>query len=104
MDKSYAVVVSEVVTACAKNWESKGDSNWYTNMYLDYLNNYILDSTFMELEVQPLMQTRHLQDEIYVETVGKNLLNLFRSIGNLQPMLTHEQVGEVAMRILKGEV
>lgn len=104
MNESYAVIVSKVVTACAKKWESKGDSNWYTNMYLDWLNNYLTEATFIEIEVHPLIQSRHLQDEIRVETVAKNLLDLFRSIGHLQPMYSHALIGEICIKILKGEV
>lgn len=100
----YVIMVSKVVTACADKWENKGDSNWYTNMYLDFLNNYLTESTFIELEVHPLIQSRHIKDEIDIETISKNLLGLFRSIGHLQPMISAERVGEIGMKILKGEV
>lgn len=98
----YVRIVNRVVTLCADKWENKGDSNWLTNMFMDYQNNYISISTFIELEIQPMIQARHIQDEIEIETVAKNLIYLFSSIDHLQPMLPYERVGEIGMNILKG--
>lgn len=94
-------MISKVVTACANKWTNKGDSNWYTNMYLDYLNNYLTQDRFIENEIEPI-----IGDEWsgLVYAIVTSLLELSTSISYLQPMLTYEQVGEVAIKILKGEV
>lgn len=42
---SLVAVMSDVMTACSKKWSDSNlcncecDSNWMTNMYLDYNNN-----------------------------------------------------------------
>lgn len=102
----YVKIVSKVVTACADKWRDKGDSNWYTNMYLDYFNNYLTREVFIENEI--LSTVGYNQDdateERLVKTYGMKLLELYHAVGHLQPMLSHERVGEICMRVLKGEV
>lgn len=96
----YVKTVGKVVTACADKWKDKGDSNWFTNMYLDFLNNYISHDTFVEEEIETIVG----ECSSPVHAIGMSLLGLFVAICHLQPTLTYEQTGEVAMRILKGEV
>lgn len=100
----YVIMVGKVVTACADKWKDKGDSNWFTNMYLDYMNNYISVNRFVENEIEPVVECENALQELERMRAASALISLFSGIGHLQPMLNAEQVGKVAMKILKGEV
>lgn len=106
--------MSEVVNACSKKWSDKDkcylcecDSNWITNMYLDYTNNYLNADTFAQNEVLDFMELNGNEifgsDVVRYRSAVKALINLFSSVGFCQPMLNHERVGEICIKILKGE-
>lgn len=111
METNYVKIVSEVVSACAEKYsdikrvngpvkENFSDS-WMCNMYMDWLEYVEMDTFVREeiLSIRPRWTSLH---DAY--KVGCNLIDLFRSIGTLQPMLTHEQIGFIAERVLKGEI
>lgn len=99
----YVIMVGKVVTACADKWKDKGDSNWYTNMYLDWLNNYITVDRFVENEIEPIVECEDTIQAKYRHDAVIALINLFSGIRHLQPMISAERVGEIGMTILKGE-
>lgn len=108
--KHYAQNVSEVVNLCSTKWSDptkcsmcERDSNWYTNMYLDYSNNYISQETFVENEILPYMNWTSIYEECTIRCTPQYLLDMFISIGHLQPMLSYERIGEICIKILKGE-
>lgn len=110
MDKSYATIMSEVVNACSKKWSDKDqcylcecDSNWYTNMYLDYSNNYLSWDTFVTNEILPRLDWGSDNERLKYKNSAHSLLTLFESVGYVQPMLSHERIGEICVKILKGE-
>lgn len=114
MDINYVKIVSEVVSACAEKYsdinrvnetvkEDFSDS-WMCNMYMDYMNNYLTTSVFFDSEIShilPEYADRHFSHAI---KVCESLLSLFRSTGILQPMLSHEQIGFIVERVLKGQI
>lgn len=103
--------MSELVDVCSKKWSDKNkcylcecDSNWITNMFLDYSNNYIKRQTFIDEEVLPLIAWRNTHEHWQYSKGVENLLNLYQSIGVCNPyMLSHERIGEICIKILKGE-
>lgn len=122
MKKSIVAIMSEVVTFCSTKWMDPNkcsmcecDSNWITNMYLDYTNNYITWSTFAIEEILTPMEIEREEDfgveyaeykcAVYsLMELFRSLMELFRSIGNCQPAISHERVGEICIKILKGEI
>lgn len=111
MNKSYVSTMSDVVTKCSLKWAHgnkrylcDNDSNWFTNMYLDYSNNYVSQDTFIECEIYPVVECKTDVDEHYMRTAIESLMGLFCAVSQCQPMLSYERVGEICIRILKGEV
>lgn len=115
MKKSIIAIMSEVVTFCSTKWMDPNkcsmcecDSNWLTNMYLDCLNNYIDWNTFAIEEVLTPMEIEREEDFgiEYAEykCAVRSLIDLFRSVGFCQSAISHERVGEICIKILKGEV
>lgn len=114
METNYVKIVSEVVSACSEKYsdinrvnetvkEDFSDS-WMCNMYTDYMNNYITAAVFFDSEIGHILPEYADKHFTYAFKVVESMLDLFRSIGTLQPMLTYEQIGFVAERILKGEI
>lgn len=114
MDKSYVAIMSEVVNLCSKKWSDQKecclcecDSNWYTNMYLDYSNNYVAEETFITSEIMNRFELEGREFKAYenlkYESAARSLIHLFQSVGYVQPMLSHERIGEICIKILKGE-
>lgn len=110
-EKSYVAIVSEVVDACSKKWPDPNkcsmcecDSNWYTNMYLDYSNNYISPNVFIESEILPNMEWDTIGEERDIRLASSSLLDMFCGVSHCQPMLSYERIGEICIKILKGEV
>lgn len=102
--------MSDVVTACSKKWSDpylcncECDSNWMTNMYLDYNNNYISRDTFIENEIMPSLDWKSFEERNKIKTCAESLLDMFRGIGMCQCALPYDRVGEICIKILKGEV
>lgn len=114
MGINYAKIASEVVSACSKKYSNvnmvgekvKDDfsDSWVCNMYMDFTACYLSREVYFNCEIGhilPEYADRHFNCAF---KVCESLLDLFRSIGILQPMLTHEQIGFIVERILKGEV
>lgn len=110
MEKSIVTIMSEVVNACSNKWSDpeqctcECDSNWMTNMYLDYMNNYISYKTFAENEVMTRLDWNSFNDRVKIVNAVKALLDLFHNIGYCQSALSYERVGEICIKILKGEL
>lgn len=103
--------MSEVVNACSTKWSDpkkcymcECDSNWMTNMYLDYNNNYISRDTFIENEILPMLKWISNYDRFRLTDAAESLINLFNSIGKCQSALSYERIGEICIKILKGEI
>lgn len=113
MNTDYVKIVSEVVSACAEKYsdinrvnetvkEDFSDS-WMCNMYMDWTNNYLTTSVYFDSEIGHILPEYADKHFVYAIKVVESMLDLFRSIGTLHPMLTHEQIGFIAERVLKGE-
>lgn len=107
-EKNYLAYLSEVVETCSVKWSHKKqvylddcDSNWYTNMFLDYCNNYISQDTFIQNEIMPRIECNAITDEIQIKRAAGNMLDMFRGISGCRPMMSFERVGEVCINILK---
>lgn len=111
MTQSQVSFISEVVNACSQKWSDKNkcymcdcDSNWFTNMYLDYNDNYITRDNFIENEIMPMLDWDTEVDRYRLKGAAESLIALFVNIGNCQPMLPCERIGEICIKILKGEI
>lgn len=111
MTQSQVSFVSKVVTACSQKWSDKNkcymcdcDSNWFTNMYLDYNNNYVSRDNFIENEIMPMLDWDSAYGRFRLHDCAESLLNLFNSIGECQSALSYERIGEICIKILKGEI
>lgn len=102
--KSYAEILNEVIDVCSKKWAHRGGLNWITAMYIDWENNYLNRSTFIEIEVAPLMF--HFEYDIMEEThrdrAVNALLDLFCDIYLTNPNRIYSDIGEIAQFILNG--
>lgn len=114
METNYVRVVSEVISACSEKYSNRNKVNgnvnddfsdsWMCNMYSDWMNNYLTREVFFDSEIGTILPEYADEHFTYAFKVCNSLLDLFLSIGTLQPMLTYEQIGFIAERILKGEV
>lgn len=107
---SPVVFMSRVVNACSKKWSDPDkcylcdcDSNWMTNMCLDYNNNYIIRDIFIGNEIMPLLKWDSDYERLRLLCAAHSLLGLFNSVEECQPMLSYKQIGEICIKILQGK-
>lgn len=101
---NYTKKVGDVVEYCAARFADEGVSNWYTNMYLYWLNNYITQERFYEDEILEKLQTDDATTNHHIYMAFKALMGLFYNVAHVQPHLSYGRVGEICIKILKGEV
>lgn len=102
--KNYEEVLYDTIYVCSKKWAHRGDYNWITAMYIDWENNYLNRSTFIEIEVAPLMFCfkYDIMEETHRDRAVNALIDLFRNIGLTNPHRTNSDIGEIALKIIKG--
>lgn len=79
------------------------DSNWLTNMYLIYTNEYLSWETFYEHEILPHLPISSMTraDEAHMISQCENLRNLFCATAHLGgEKASWHQIGETLLKML----